>query len=102
MRKFFLPRPLNVTEINPIHHRMDTLPPPAAPDPGYLRTRSAYHHLIHILNTSLPPPIPNTPEVRAERNSAAVAQIAALCPANPAEALLAAQFVAANAQAMEC
>jgi hypothetical protein len=81
---------------------MDTLPPPAAPDPGYLRTRSAYHHLIHILNTSLPPPIPNTSEVRAERNSAAVAQIAALCPANPAEALLAAQFVAANAQAMEC
>src|SRR6185437_15995765 len=81
---------------------MDTLPSPAEPDSLYLRTRAAYHHLVHILDTSLPPPIPDTPEGRAGRNSAAVAQVAALCPANPAEAALAAQFVAANAQAMEC
>jgi hypothetical protein len=93
---------LKVIETNIIHSRMDPFPPPAAPDPGYLRTKAAYHHLIHILDTSLPPPISDTPEARAERNSAAITQIAALCPANAAEAALAAQFVAANAQAMEC
>jgi len=81
---------------------MDTLPPVVAPDPGYLRTRAAYHHLIHTLGGSLPPPMPDTPEARYQRDQAAIAQIAALCPANVAEATLAAQFVAASAQAMDC
>src|SRR6185437_16079558 len=81
---------------------MDTLPPPVSPDPGYLRTRAAYHHLIYTLGKSLPPPIPDTPEARYQRDQAAIAQIAALCPANVAEASLAAQFVAASAQAMDC
>jgi hypothetical protein len=78
---------------------MDPLPPPVSPDPGYLRTRAAYHHLIHMLGASLPPPVP---DARYQRNQAAIAQIAALCPANAAEAGLAAQFVAASAQAMDC
>jgi hypothetical protein len=81
---------------------MDHLPPPDAPDPGYLRTRAAYHHLIHTLGKSLPPPSPDTPEARFQRDQAAIAQIAALCPANAAEAALAAQFVAASEQAMDC
>ena len=81
---------------------MDSLPPVASPDPGYLRTRAAYHHLIHTLGKSLPPPSPDTPEARYHRDQAAITQIAALCPANAAEAGLAAQFVAASEQAMDC
>jgi hypothetical protein len=72
------------------------------PDPGYLRTRAAYHNLIHTLQGSLPPPIPDTPEARYQRDQAAITQIAALCPAHAAEANLAVQFVAASAQAMDC
>jgi len=81
---------------------MDSLPPSVSPDPGYLRTRAAYHHLIHTLGKSLPPPSPDTPEARYHRDQAAITQIAALCPANAAEAGLAAQFVAASEQAMDC
>ena len=73
-----------------------------APDPAYLRTREAYQYLVYTLSTSLPPPPGDSPEVLHLRNQAAIAQVAALCPANAAEAALAAQSVAANAQAMEC
>ena len=72
------------------------------PDPAYLRTREAYHHLVYTLSTSLPPPRDASPEALHRRNESAIAQVAALCPANAAEAALAAQYVAANAQAMEC
>ena len=72
------------------------------PDPAYLRTREAYHHLVYTLSTSLPPPRDASPEALHRRNESAIAQVAALCPANAAEATLAAQYVAANAQAMEC
>ena len=72
------------------------------PDPAYLRTREAWHHLIYTLSTSLPPPRDASPEALHRRNESAIAQVAALCPANAAEATLAAQYVAANAQAMEC
>jgi hypothetical protein len=54
---------------------MDSLPPPVSPDPGYLRTRAAYHHLIHTLGKSLPPPSPDTPEARHRRDQAAITQI---------------------------
>ena len=72
------------------------------PDPAYLRTREAYHHLVYTLSTSLPPPRDASPEALHRRNESAIAQVAALCPANAAEAALAGQYVAANAQAMEC
>jgi hypothetical protein len=70
--------------------------------PDYLRTRTAYHHLVHTLAGALPPPASDTAEDRHRRDTAAIAQVAALCPANVAEATLAAQYVAASAQAMEC
>jgi hypothetical protein len=73
-----------------------------SPDPAYLRNRDAYHHLVYTLSRSLPPPPDDTAEALALRNTAAIAQVAALCPANAAEATLAAQYVAAHAQAMEC
>jgi hypothetical protein len=94
--------PLNVNIFNIIIRRMDPLPPSASPAPGNLRTRAAYHHLIYALGKSLPPPGPDTPEARYRRDRAAIAQIAALCPANAAKASLATQFVAASEQAMGC
>jgi hypothetical protein len=81
---------------------MDHTLPPASPDPSHVRTRTAYHYLIHTLDASLPPPVPDSQEGRARRNQAAIAQIAALAPANPAEAALAAAYAAAHAQAMDC
>jgi len=81
---------------------MSTLIAPVHQDPTYLRSRDAWRHLIHTLSRILPPPVQDTPEDRACRDNAAIAEVAALCPANPAEATLAAQHVAANAQAMDC
>lgn len=59
----------------------------------------AYRHLIHTLSALLPPPIENTPEATLTRNHAAIARIAALAPVNANEAELAAQCIAARAQA---
>ncbi len=50
----------------------------------------------------LPPPITDTPEDLARRDNAAIAQVASLLPANADEATLAAQYVAAHAQAVDC
>ena len=61
--------------------------------------RHAYHHLMHTLRQNLPPAPPG-PTAAIARDYAAIAQVAALCPANAAEAAIAAQAVAANAQAM--
>jgi len=72
-----------------------------SPDPlGHL-PRDAYYHLIFTLRATLPAST-DSPEALAWRDHAAIAQVAALCPANAAEAALAAQYVAANAQAMAC
>jgi hypothetical protein len=72
------------------------------PDPDYIRSREAHQHLNYTLSTTLPPPPDNTPETLHQRNQSAIAQVAALCPANAAEATLAAQYVALCAQAMAC
>src|SRR5439155_1630930 len=46
--------------------------------------------------------VSDTPEDLARRDNAAIAQVACLLPANADEADLAAQYVAANAYAMDC
>jgi hypothetical protein len=69
---------------------MQTLPPPIA--------REAYARLC----TLLPPPVPDTPETRADRNEAAMEAVADLVPANAYEARLAVEIVAADAHAMDC
>lgn len=73
-----------------------TLPPP-----DHLHERfqaDAYHHLIRTLCLALPRPPTDNPDDLARRDRAAIARIAALAPANAAEAELAAQFVAAMEQ----
>ena len=80
---------------------MDPHAEPEQPDLPYLLPRDAYWQLIHTLRGSLPPPVTDTPEDLARRDNAAIAQVSCLLPANAAEAVLGAEFVAAHAQAMD-
>ena len=59
----------------------------------------AHRHLIQTLIALLPPPAENTPEAILARNRDALASLTALAPGNANEAELAAQCVAARAQA---
>jgi hypothetical protein len=72
------------------------------PNPDYIRTREAHHHLIDTLLATLPPPPDASPEALHCRNQSAIAQVAGLCPVTAAEAALAAQYVAGTAHVMAC
>ncbi len=72
------------------------------PDPDLNLPFEIYYEVVRILRATLPPPVPDTPEACACRDRAAVAQVAALVPANAEEANLGAHYVAAGAQAMDC
>ncbi len=61
----------------------------------------AGYQLIRTPCLSLPPPRTDSPEDIALRNQFTIARIAALSPANAAEADLAARFVAASDQVKE-
>ena len=74
---------------------------PAAPDPADILPRATYHQVIHTLRALLPPPLTDSPDDAAYRELAAIAHVASLLPANPDEAHLAAQYVAASAQALD-
>ncbi|HBK08389.1 MAG TPA: hypothetical protein DDZ81_21490 [Acetobacteraceae bacterium] len=76
---------------------METQPQPS--NPPIDLPAQAYRHLIHTLIALLPPPIEDTPQATLTRNHAAIARIAALAPVNANEAELAAQCIAARAQA---
>jgi len=80
---------------------MDAIVEPQ-PDLSLLLPRSVYWYLVHQLRSSMPEPVPDTPEARAHRDNAAIAQIAAMLPANADEAELAAECVSARAQARDC
>jgi hypothetical protein len=58
-----------------------------------------YYQLVYTLTDLLPPPIDNSPEALYTRNRAAIAKVAALLPVNANEVDLAAQCIAARAQA---
>jgi len=62
----------------------------------------AYYYLMHTLRGTLPRLLTNTPENRARRDESAVARVAALCPANIAEAEVAALHVANAEHAKAC
>jgi hypothetical protein len=71
-----------------------TPPPPAtnlSPNP--------YYQLVYTLTGLLPPPLDGSPGALRARNHAAIAKVAALLPVNPNEIDLAAQCIAARAQA---
>jgi hypothetical protein len=81
---------------------MDLSPEPEPLDLTLQLPRDTYYQVIHTLRGSLPPPITDSPEDLVRRDNAAMAHVAALLPATADEADLAATYVAANAQAMEC
>jgi hypothetical protein len=58
-----------------------------------------YYQLVYTLTDLLPPPLDGSPEALCTRNHAAIAKVAALLPVNANEADLAAQCIAARAQA---
>jgi hypothetical protein len=62
----------------------------------------AYYHLVRTLCLTLPPPPSDSPDALAQRNHAAITRIAALVPANAAEADVAALYVAASEQWKDC
>jgi hypothetical protein len=62
---------------------------------------SVARDVFATLCAGLPPPPTDTPEARAVRDVAAMAAVTALRPADAFEARLAAQIVAADAQAMD-
>jgi hypothetical protein len=76
--------------------------PPEPPDLTLLLPRSTYWQLVHELQSYLPPPIDDTPEARAHRDRAAIADVASMLPANAEEARIAARSVSADAQAAAC
>ena len=71
-------------------------------DPNLQFSRDLHYQVVHALRDALPPPVTDSPEDHARRDNAIIAQVAALRPANADEVMLAAQCVAASAQALEC
>ena len=62
----------------------------------------AYHYLMHTLRETLPDLLTNSPEDIALRDQSAMARVAALCPANIAEAEVAALHVVHAEHAKAC
>jgi hypothetical protein len=77
---------------------METFSPP---HPAIDLATDLYYQLVYTLTTLLPPPLDDTQEALHTRNRAAIAKVAALLPVNANEADLAAQCIAARAQAEE-
>lgn len=81
---------------------MDTAPTPSdlphPPPPG-----DDFHRLIfNMLRATLPPPLTDSPEEAASRDRTITDAIASLHPANADQLLLAAQYIAATIQALDC
>jgi hypothetical protein len=77
---------------------METFSPP---HPAFDLSTELYYQLVYTLTDLLPPPLDDTPEALHVRIHAAIAKVAALLPVNANEADLAAQCIAARAQAEE-
>ena len=75
---------------------METSP---SPRPAVNLSTHLYRQLVYTLTDLLPPPLDDTPEALRARNHAAIAKVAALLPVNANEIDLAAQCIAARAQA---
>jgi hypothetical protein len=90
-----------VTKINVYTNKMKTLHSQTA-DPFRALPREVFSQVILVLRAALPRPLMETPAEAAKRDRAALAAVATLLPENAVEGRLAAQFVAADAWAMDC
>jgi hypothetical protein len=73
--------------------------PSASSPPANHLTAHLHYQLVYTLTALLPPPIDDSPAALRTRNYAAFAKVAALLPVNANETDLAAQCIAARAQA---
>jgi hypothetical protein len=78
---------------------MDAAPHPDLP---YQLPRELYYTVVHALSEALPPPVSDSAEDRIRRDNAIIGDVASLRPASTAEAILAAQCIAANFQSLDC
>jgi hypothetical protein len=69
------------------------------PHPATNLSTHLYYQFVYTLTDLLPPPLDGSPEALRARNHAAIAKVAALLPVNANEIDLAAQCIAARAQA---
>jgi hypothetical protein len=81
---------------------MSDSPAPNHPNLAAQLPPNSYHYLIHTLSAALPLLPTDNPEDLALRDQAAIDRVASLCPANTAEAEIAALHVAACEHAKEC
>ena len=81
---------------------MDRRPETEPLDLTFQLPRDMYYQVVHTLRGAMPPPVTKSPEDLVRRDNAAIAQVACLLPANADEANIAAQYVAASAQALDC
>jgi hypothetical protein len=72
------------------------------PDLPYQLPRNLYYTVVHALSDALPPPVSDSAEDRIRRDNAIIGDVASLRPASTAEAILAAQCIAANFQSLDC
>jgi hypothetical protein len=72
--------------------------PPDNPNLALQLPADAYYHLIRTLNNTLPPPPSDSPEDLTRQYHSVIARIAALLPANAAEADIAGTYVIASEQ----
>ena len=79
---------------------MEIYPDASSNDPSLQITRDVHYQIVHTLKESLPPPLTGSSEDLARRDNTFIAQVASMLPANANEAGIAAQHVAAQAQAM--
>jgi len=77
---------------------MDTLDPTTTQAPDLAE---AYRYLFQTLRAATPT-VDDSPQAANQRDQAIIALVAGLCPANMAEAMLVAQYAAANAHALRC
>ena len=81
---------------------LQDVPADVQPDWARLLPREAFQRFLFALRGALPPPVSDDPADEVRRDRAAMAAVAALLPVTAAEGRLAAQFVAADAWAMDC
>ena len=72
---------------------------PSPPHPTTNLSTHLYYQVVYTLTDLLPLPLDGSPDALRTRNHAAIAKVAALLPVNANEIDLAAQCIAARAQA---
>jgi hypothetical protein len=81
---------------------MDACLDPNPADRTLRLSRDLYYQIVHELRGALPAPVTDTAEDRARRDNSMIARVASLLPETPDEVILASQYVAASAQALDC